>query len=170
MTKNKKPYIINTVATLICLILLSLVHLFIYKGLGSSFPFIMLTTWLTTNAIRLFSKKSLQEKHLFTFGLFVIIISIVTYIFSLPPISYPRAKDIATDYGLVDLKEPPFDVVLADRLPKNKRIVESYMFVGKLEDKDVYLMVSPMDGSIQVEGIGDSYIDRAIKLIEERNK
>ncbi|SKC84488.1 hypothetical protein [Maledivibacter halophilus] len=42
------------------------------------------------------------------------------------------------------------------------------MFAGKLEDKDVYLMVSPINGSIQVEKIGDSYIDSAIKLIKEK--
>lgn len=170
MLKNKKEYIINIILTLISLLLLVLLHIFVYKGLGSSFSFIILGSWLTINIIHLFDKNIVKEKYLYIMGISILIVSITIYILNLPAVSYPKAIDIAIDYGLTDLKEPPFEVIFANKLPKNKRITESYMFVGKYKDKDVYLMVSPIDGSIQVENIGDSYIDRALQLIEEKEK
>jgi hypothetical protein len=167
--KLKKTYLINIAIGLVCLITLALVHTFGYKGLGSTFPFLILSSWLTVNIFQLFNQKTTAEKYLFPFGLLVMIISITTFIFSLPPVSYAEAKSIAIHNGLTDLTKPPFEVVLATELPTTKKITESYLFAGKLEDRDVYLMVSPINGSIQVETVGHSYLDEALKLIEERN-
>ena len=174
MFKGKRIYVINTVIAIICSIVLVLVDIYGYKGLGSTIPFILLAPWLAINVFFAFKKKPDKERFLFPVGLFIVIASIAIFVFSLPAVSYPEARNIAMGAGLTDLAKSPLNRTLATELPTKRSLSNpasnAYMFTGELEGEKVYLLVSPWDGSIQTETVGDSYIDGAIELLEERDK
>jgi len=175
MFKGKRMYVINTVIAAICSTVLALVDIYGYKGLGSKIPFILLAPWLATNVCFLFRKKTDRERFLFPVGLLIVVASIAIFVFGLPAVSYPEAKNIAMGAGLTDLTKSPLNRTLATELPTKRSLSNpassnAYMFTGELEGEKVYLLVSPWDGSIQTETVGDSYIDGAIESLEERDK
>lgn len=164
MQKNKLRYLISSMLILVVMLVLGTVYIKWYKGFGSTIPFTILAPLLTLNIMRLFSKKEVQERFFLLFGALVMITSIVLFVVSLSPVSYPEANKIAIGEGLKELTPPPADVTMASELPLSKRIANCYLFTGNLDGTDVYFMVSPLDGSTQVEVVGDSYLDRAFEL------
>lgn len=165
MLKNKKCILICAILAFICLLILGTIYILMYKGLASTIPFLLLFLLLTSSILDLFRKKVAQERFLLPFGALIIIVSIVIFVVSLSPVSYPEAKRIAVDNGLVDLSKSPFDVTFASELPTSNSVANCYLFTGKLKGTEVYFMVSPVDGSIQIEVVGESYLDGVINSI-----
>ncbi|HOB35774.1 MAG: hypothetical protein GX090_08860 [Firmicutes bacterium] len=170
--KQKKINLIVVCAALACLITLVLLHILWYKGLASLFPIAVPMVLLLSVVFRkVFRKKADNNVIFWPAWAAAIVVSIVLFVLTAPPVSYPEAKKIALDSGLTDLVKPPFDVAFASELPQREGILGSYMFMGKLHGQDVYFLVSPIDGSVQVEAVGESYLDEAIRLKEmQKNK
>ncbi len=87
------------------------------------------------------------------------------YNISKPNFSYTKGKDIVASHGYNNLYELQDKSITSFRLKHTKLVPEAYLYAGEKNNVRHYILLSPIDGEIETEKIGDgNYLDKYFQM------
>ena len=137
----------------------------VFKGLGNIFFPSMIGVIFINALISFFVKGQVYKKINFIVILTILFVFMAGFLYSLPNLSYTKAEEIVNNLDLDKRLESPFHVSIME---DKGNIVEAYLFKGIIKGEEKYILVSSVDGEVDYEDVGDSFIDRAMELKEKK--
>lgn len=107
-------------------------------------------------------KKDGPKIRLFTYVL--IALTILIFAFTMPKLTYEHGKEILAQRGYDEIRELKIKTVFALRLPSTTLIPDAYLYAGKNNNIEYYIVLSPISGQMETEEMGTcSYLDKLFK-------
>lgn len=105
------------------------------------------------------------------FTILLITITIVIFVISKPNFSYKEGKGIAASQGYESLYELDDKSIISFRLKHTRLVPDAYLYAGEKNNVKYYILLSPIDGGIETEKIGDgNYIDKYFEIKHDQTK
>ncbi|MGI5839941.1 MAG: hypothetical protein ACOX8W_09810 [bacterium] len=120
----------------------------------------LLPNWIGATLVnwRTEANKEYPKFRWFTFLLLAVTIAL--FLGFKPRITYEEGKDIIASHGYANLYELQDKSITSFRLKKTRLIPEAYLYGGEQDKIKYYILLSPVDGEIQAERIGEgNYLD-----------
>lgn len=168
MKKQRNIFMVFGFVSLVLICTLYYIDYKFYKGMLSSFPMMILIYMFINSLVSFFFNKNMNMKIYIISNIVVMLFSITIFYINRPNLTYKEAELIVIENGLEELKDEEIYLMMPTKLDLNNKYPRAYMFKGTYEENEVYMLISPIDGSIQIEEIGKSYIDEALILIKEK--
>ena len=94
------------------------------------------------------------------FTALLVVATLVVFVAYRPDISYTKGKDIVASHGYENIYELQAKSILSFRLTHTHLVPNAYLYAGEKDNIKYYILLSPIDGEIETETIGDgNYID-----------
>lgn len=104
------------------------------------------------------------------FTIFIILLTLILIFLLKPDYTYKEGLEIANNLGYSNIKETEEKSIFPSRLKTNKLVGKAYFYEGEKAGKSYYILVSPINGSTQIEEIDvRNYID-LYRENKEKNK
>lgn len=108
-------------------------------------------------------KKDGPKPRLFTYIL--IALTILIFAFTMPKLTYEQGKEILAQRGYDEISELEINTVYALRLPNNTLIPDAYLYAGKNNNIEYYIVLSPISGEMETEEMGTgNYLDKFFEM------
>jgi competence protein ComGC len=143
-----------------------LISHFIYADVFRvSFAAYLLTSWIVITIIDWKKEINTTRPRVRWFTLLVVAIATVIFVVSKPNFSYTKGKDIVASHGYNNLYELQDKSITSFRLKHTKLVPEAYLYAGEKNNVRYYILLSPIDGEIETEKIGDgNYLDKYFQM------
>jgi len=120
----------------------------------------LLPSWIGATLVN-WRKEANKEYPKFRWFTFLLLaVTIALFLGFKPRITYAEGKDIIASHGYANLYELQDKSITSFRLKKTRLIPEAYLYGGEKDKIRYYILLSPVDGEIQAERIGEgNYLD-----------
>lgn len=143
-----------------------LISHFIYvDAFHINFVAYFLTSWIVITLIYWKKEINTDRPKIRWFTLLLITITIVVFLVSKPNFSYMQGKDIIVSQGYDNIYELQDKSILSFRLKNTHLVPEAYLYAGDKDNVKYYILLSPIDGDIEIEKMGNrNYLDRYFEM------
>jgi hypothetical protein len=130
-----------------------------------SFAAYLLTSWIVITIMNWKKEILTARPRVRWFTLFVLAFTITIFVVSKPSFSYMKGKDIVASHGYSNLYELQDKLILSFHLKRTKLVPEAYLYAGEKNKVKYYILLSPIDGEIGTERIGEgNYLDKYFEM------
>lgn len=143
-----------------------LISHFIYADVFRvSFAAYFLTSWIVISLIYWKKEINTARPRVRWFTLLLLAITIVIFVVSKPNFSYTKGKDIVASYGYSNLYDLQDKSITLFRLKHTHLVPDAYLYAGEKNNVRYYILLSPIDGEVETEKIGDgNYLDMYFQM------
>ncbi len=160
----RRQSIILICEIMLCILILTAMYLITHHvyadvfriGTAASLP----TSWIVITILNWKKETDTDRPKARWFTLVVVAVAIAVFAVAKPNITYEEGKSIVSAQGYENLYELQDKSILAFGLKHTKLVPEAYLYVGERNSIKYYILLSPIDGEIDTELIGDgNYLD-----------
>jgi len=158
---QKKILVFEIVLCLFVLISIYLVSHLIYADVFKLRFFItLLGNWIIVTIINWKREVNTDRPKPRWLTFLLIFVVIIVFIAHKPAFSYNQGKNIIAQHGYDNVYELQDKSIIAFRLKHTRFVPYAYLYAGEKDNIKYYILLSPINGDIEAERIGDgNYLD-----------
>ena len=143
-----------------------LISHFIYAdAFRINFVISLLTSWIVITLIDWKKEINTVQPKVRWFTVLLIIITIAGFIAYKPDFSYREGKGIVVQHGYKNLSEVQNKSIISFGLKNTRLVPNAYLYTGEKNNVKYYILLSPIDGKIEIKKIGDgNYLDEYFEM------
>ncbi|NLG37081.1 MAG: hypothetical protein GX549_03630 [Clostridiales bacterium] len=138
-----------------------LLSYFVYAGVFRLYFVISsLGSWVVVTLINWKKETATDRPKVRWFTVFLIALAVALSVAMKPAITYGEGKRIAARQGYENISELRVRSMRSFGLKTSRFVRDAYLYTGEKDNARYYILLSPIDGQIETEKIGDgNYLD-----------
>ncbi|MGI5878020.1 MAG: hypothetical protein ACOX7W_05370 [Christensenellales bacterium] len=161
--------LLEIIACLAVLVSVMLLSHYVYAGVFRLYFVISsLGCWVVATLINWKKETATDRPKVRWFTVFLLALAAALFVAMKPAITYGEGKRIAARQGYEYISELRERSVLPLRLRTSRFVRDAYLCCGEKDAARYYILISPIDGQIETEKIGDgNYLDMYFAMTDE---
>lgn len=163
---QKKILIFEIILCIFVQVSMYLISHFIYAdAFRIKFFITLLTNWIVITILNWKREINTERPKLRWFTFLLVAFSIVVFLACKPSFSYTKGKDIVAQHGYDAIYELQDKSITAFRLKHTNLVPNAYLYAGEKNNVKYYILLSPINGEIETERMGDgNYLDKYFEM------